>query len=271
MSIGKEYLETVDINFFSGQEVDLGNQYDPKGNVIVNQAFLEKTGISDPFNQQVILHEEKRQIVGVVENHIDYPGTAHLIKPFIYFLSKPADYKTLVVNTKPADLGSTYTYLKKTWHEQFPDKPFSAKFQDEVVLGGYRYGNKTMGKVFFFLTILGTLLSLAGIFVMASLNIAKRTKEISIRKVLGASVSGIVSMINREFLFILTIAVLIGGAIGFFIVDALMTEFFKHHVPVGLLPVALCALIMFVAGILTTSITILKVALSNPIKGLKMD
>ena len=271
MSIGTDYLKTVGLAVISGQEKDLGSQFNTKGNVLVNEAFLKKTGIIDPLNQQIIVHNEKRQIVGVVANHKERGERAHVDEPFVYYRIDPKDYTMLVVNSKPEHLAATYQFLQKTWQKNIITKPFVGRYQEDILLKKLHHANNTMSKVFVFLTFLGTLLSMAGIYAMASLNIAKRTKEIGIRKILGASIKDIISLVNREFVIILSIAAVVGAVGGYFLIKMMINELFPHHVPLSLFLVALCGFLIFATGLFVTSTTIFKVATDNPVNALKTE
>ncbi len=271
MRIGTDYLKTAGLKVISGEATDLGSQSDAKGNVLVNEAFINKVGIKDPLNQQIIVNNENRQIVGVVANHKERGERAHIDEPFVYYRADPKEYTILAVSTKPADLAATYLFSQKTWQKNIINKPFVGRYQSDILLKKLHHMNRTMSTVFIFLTFLGILLSLAGIYAMASLNIAKRTKEIGIRKVLGASVKNIIALVNREFVIILTIASIIGACLGYFLIRMMITEVFPHHVPLEILPIAMCGLLIFVTGLLVTSSTIFRVAISNPVKALKSD
>ena len=126
-------------------------------------------------------------------------------------------------------------------------------------------------KIFLFITILGGLLSASGIFALASLNIAKRTKEIGIRKALGASVTNVVRLLNKEFVIVLSIAAVLGSVSGYFLTDAMLSEIYAYRIPVGIISVCLCALAIFSIGIFTTSVTILGAAKANPVDTLRNE
>ena len=119
--------------------------------------------------------------------------------------------------------------------------------------------------------MLGGLLSASGIFALASLNISKRTKEIGIRKALGASITNVVTLLNKEFVIILFLAAIMGSVGGYYLTNALLADIYAYHIPVGIFSVIACALFIFCVGILTTSSTILKAAKSNPVDTLRNE
>lgn len=271
LGIGKNYFETVGIKLSEGRYFNLENESDQKEGVIVNKAFLKKLSMTDPLEKVLYLHNEKRVILGVVENHIDNLGRSKDPEPFVFYPAGKNQYITLVVKTEINDLADTRDYLEKKWKEIFPMEPFESTYQTEVVLGNARQTNKNLQKVFLFITVLGGLLSASGIFALASLNVAKRTKEIGVRKTLGASVAHIVGLLNREFMIVLLLSAVIGSAAGYFAMDWLLGLIYAYRIDVGILPVAVCALAIFAIGIATTSSTIVNAARLNPVKTLRSE
>ncbi|MBL0742343.1 ABC transporter permease [Chryseolinea lacunae] len=271
MGIGKNYFETMGLKVVQGRNLNLDNASDVKEGVVVNRAFVERTGMKDPIDQIIFLHNGKHFIVGVIDNHIDNLYRAKEPEPFVFYAAGKEQYITMVVKTEHADLLETQKSLEKTWKEVFPTRPFESQLQDDVVLANSRELNTNLEKIFIFLTILGGLLSASGIFALASLNIAKRTKEIGIRKSLGASVRSVVTLLNREFVVVLSIAAVLGSVGGYYATNALLGVIYVYHIPVGLAPIVGCAIFIFLVGILTTSSTIMRAAKTNPVETLRSE
>jgi ABC-type antimicrobial peptide transport system permease subunit len=101
--------------------------------------------------------------------------------------------------------------------------------------------------------------------------VQKRTKEIGIRKVLGASVSSIIHLVNREFAIILMMAMVLGSSGGYFLTTTLMGNLYAQHIQIGLVTILLCSLTIFIIGISTTSTTIFKTATDDPTKALRSE
>ncbi|MEM6632138.1 MAG: ABC transporter permease [Bacteroidota bacterium] len=271
MGVGKNYLETMGLSLVEGRGFNWSGNYDIDKGAIVNQAFLEATGLEDPYQIQVILHEEPRQIVGIISNHIDNLQRSIDPEPFIYFPMKADKYTSLAVRVAPNDLTEVRSDLEKSWKNEFPDLPFDSQYQEDIVLENERNVHATFQKIFFFLTILGVILSISGIFALSSLNISRRIKEIGVRKILGASVKQIVGLINREFVVILSISAVLGIFGSIFFTDSLLGSIYESHIPIGILPVAIGALVILVIGLLTTTSTILKAALADPVHSLRSE
>lgn len=269
MGVGKNYFETMGLRISEGRTFNLDNASDQGEGAIVNRAFVAKTGLVDPLEKTVILHNNKRRIIGILENHVDNLYRSKEPEPFIFYPAGKNQYVLMEVRTEHTDLGEVQKYLETTWKQLFPARPFESQYQEDLVLKGSRQTNANLEKIFLFITILGGLLSASGIFALASLNIAKRTKEIGIRKALGASVQNVVQLLNREFVVILSVAAVLGSVAGYFLTNALLSELYAYHIPVGIVSIILCTLFIFGVGIFTTSTTIFKAARANPVDTLR--
>jgi putative ABC transport system permease protein len=271
MGVGKNYFETMGLKVLEGRTFNLDNASDQNDGVIVNREFITRTGITDPIEKTIILHDHRRVILGVIENHIDNLFRSSGAEPFVFYPAGKNQYITLIVKTEKADVAETQKYIEETWKRVFPTKPFESQLQEDVVLKGSKETNANLEKIFLFITVLGGLLSASGIFALASLNVAKRTKEIGIRKALGASVPNIVALLNREFVIILMLAAILGSVAGFYLTEAILAQIYKLHVEVGIVTIILCALLILLVGLFTTSSTILSAAKANPVDTLRSE
>jgi ABC-type antimicrobial peptide transport system permease subunit len=131
--------------------------------------------------------------------------------------------------------------------------------------------NGSILKVNVFLAIIATLLSLIGMFNLVSLDIIRRTKEIGIRKIEGASVPHIIFLISKRFLIILLIALLLGLAGGYYLSEALMDSIWDYFVNIGPGILLSAALIMIIATVLTLSVRITRAAMKNPADSLRYE
>ncbi len=271
IGVGKNYFETMGLRISEGRFLNIENVSDQNEAIIVNRAFLNKVGMKDPLDKIVTVHDKKRHVVGVIENHVDNLYRARDPEPFVFYPADPKDYKMMQVRAEAKDLAGVKQYLEDTWKKLYPTRPFESKFQEEIVLADVQKVNSNLKRIFLFLTLLGGLLSASGIFSLASLNIAKRTKEIGIRKALGATVSNVVMLLNREFVITLTLAGVVGAVGGFYLTNALLDVIYKYHISIEIFSVVLCAVVIFSIGIFTTSVTIFKAAKANPVDTLRSE
>jgi hypothetical protein len=134
MGVGKNYFETMGLRLSEGRTFNLDNASDQQEGVIVNKAFVEKTGLKDPLEKTVILHDTKRRILGVIENHVDNLFRSKEPEPFIFYPAGKNQYILMQVRTEHADLGEVQKYLEATWKQVFPTKEFVSQFQEDYVL-----------------------------------------------------------------------------------------------------------------------------------------
>jgi hypothetical protein len=272
LGVGKNYFETLGLRFTEGRAFDPDNASDFEEGLVVNKEFVKRTGILDPIDKIITLHNNtRRRILGIVENHVDNLWRSANFEPFIFYPAPRDLYGMMLVRAEKVDLPDVQKFIERTWKEVFPTRPFESAFQEDLALGDIKQTNGNMQKVFLFITVLGGLLSTSGIFALASLNIAKRTKEIGIRKALGASVPSIIGLLNREFAIILLVAGVVGGGGGYFLTGMLLGEFYAYHAPVAIGAVILCGLTIFCFGILATGSATLRAARAKPVETLRME
>ncbi|HZY82363.1 MAG TPA: ABC transporter permease [Cyclobacteriaceae bacterium] len=262
--VSPEYFSTVGLQLVSGKIFgDLDSM-----SIVVDENFVRRQGLSDPLGTKVEIADRVYSIVGVVTNHITNLKSSN-DRTYAYRLAKPDDYQVLVVRAEAGSLIETKNFIDQEWKKLFPGKPLRTDVQRDIIYLEANAYNQNLSKIFLFLTVLGCLLSVSGLYSMATLNISKRTKEIGIRKVLGASVANILRLINTEFAVILLIAAILGGIGGFAMSDGLLGSLYRQRITIGVLPVILCSSFIFLVGILSTSFTILNTAKENPVKALK--
>jgi putative ABC transport system permease protein len=272
MGVGKNYCEVMGFTFLEGRSFDMDNKSDVEEAVVVNKAFVDKTGLTNPIDQVITVHDKKKRIIGVIDTHVDNLYRSKDPEPFVLYAALPDVYKIVLIKVaNKDDLGELQKSIEKSWKELFPSKPFISQFQSNLVMDNLRRLNGNLQKIFLFLTVLGGVLSASGIYSLASLNIARRTKEIGIRKALGASVRNVLLLLNREFMILLSIAMFLGCAGGYYLTLLLMDEIYAYHVVIGIIPVLLCGLLVFAIGILTTSSTIYRAAKANPVDSLRTE
>ena len=177
----------------------------------------------------------------------------------------------MTIRTDPDDILSVRSSVEKEWKRLFPARPFESRLQEDIVYEEAGSYNTNLGKILAFITILGCLLSVSGIYALAGLNVQRRMKEIGVRRVLGASAGSIIQLLNREFAIILGLAAMLGGLGGYALTNALMGSLYVQHIEIGLVTLVLCGLSIFAVGIATTSGTIFRSALKNPTETLKSE
>ncbi|MEM9326498.1 MAG: ABC transporter permease [Bacteroidota bacterium] len=270
IEVGEDFFEVMGLKLKSGRFLDMDLTSDQTAAMVVNEAFVKEAGLQNPIDQAITVRGERKRIVGVVENHVDNLFRSRDPEPFVFYGSKPNEYQMMLVKSTSATvLPQLQDEIEAIWKEEFENRPFMSRFQEDMTMGSIRRTNTNLKKIFIFLTILGGLLSAAGIFALASLNVERRTKEIGIRKALGASIQHMIALLSREFSIILGIAALLGGVGGYFIADTMLEEIYAYRLPIGIIPVMMGGLTLVIVGLMTTGSTIFHAARANPVKSLR--
>jgi putative ABC transport system permease protein len=272
MDIGPEYASTMGLRLIEGRLFDKSREGADLTNksIIINQKMVKDFGWKEALGMTVTLYDTTRfTVIGVVEDFY-VNGFWQKIQPSMLRLSSNEQYGILVVKAEPKDLPGVLEYLSLKWKSQNTNFIFGGMFQEDTLQEGKAINNSIL-KVNVFLAIVATLLSLIGMYNLVSLDILRRTKEMGIRKIEGASVPLIMYLVSKKFLVVLIIASLIGCTGGYYMSNMLMGSIWQYfvHIKPGIL--ILSASIMLVATILTIIFKIGKAALRNPVDSLRYE
>lgn len=269
LSVGYNYLETMQIRLAQGRTFDENQPSDLQNAVVINQKFAEEMGWTEALGQTVSLDTLRYTVIGVVEDFHN-EGVWRPIAPCLFRMAKPENIRNLAVRASLANLHATNEFLRETWRRVVPDLPYEGFYQDEVLAEAFNVSDsiKTM---FIYIAVLAIAISAMGLFALAALNIARRTKEMGIRKVLGASMLHIMNLVNKEFVLLLCVAAALASVAGYFTVRALIESIYAYHVGFSALPFLLSGAIVFVIAALTVGSQVLKVATANPVEALRYE
>ncbi len=231
--------------------------------------MVQGFGWIEPLGQTVTLDSVRYTVIGVVEDfHND--GVWNPIQPAIFCLAKPEGFRYLTVRVRAENLAAMNEFLRHEWQSVAPDMPYEGFYQDEVMAEAISV-SENIKTMFIYISVLAIVISMMGLFALVSLNIARRTKEIGIRKVLGAKVFHIVNLVNKEFVRLLIAAGLIASVCGYFAVKALIASIYAYHVGFSVTPFVLAAFAVFLIAALTVGSQVLKVAAANPVDSLRYE
>jgi ABC-type antimicrobial peptide transport system permease subunit len=266
---GEAYLNSMGIRLVQGRHF-YDTDADADESILVNQTFLQRLQLTQPLGQRVTLDSTNYTIVGVVNDYKEY-GLHGLVPPCVLRRAKPDEYKFMVVRSDKERLPQVTRYLQTVWHKEMPNVPYRGYLQSDLIEKEIRM-TQSFKSIAFFLAIVTLLLSASGLFAQISLNIDKRSKEIGIRKVLGASVLQIIGLVNREFIRILLIAFVVGSALGYLFTSKLIFQFiYKYHPDAGPTPYIGTFLIVLLCCCVIIGTKVFQAAKANPIKRLRAE
>lgn len=269
IKVGFDYLSTMDINLKRGRFFDERIQSDRVESVIVNENFVKAMGWEDGLNQAFEFDSVKRVVIGVV-NNFHYRNFYHPILPVMFSIAPEGEFRYLSMKVAAGSINQTDEWLRNSWKKIAPDDPYEGKMQDDVFLDWSR-NNETEMSLMIFIAGMALVLASLGLFGLVSYNITRRLKEFSVRKVFGASVTHIFRLMNRDYIWILSIAFIIGAPAGFFLMDFLVNLIYVDPQPAGIIPFALAILIMIITVAVTVGVQMNRVVKENPAHTLRNE
>jgi len=268
--VSTTYDQTMGLRLKTGRFLEEG---DAGQAIVVNEAFVDQRGWSDEeaLGQTVRLDSINYAITGIVHN-FHYDDFFDLISPIFFRLTEEESFGYFAVRTKPGTAVQTADALEESWARLHPDVEFdNFFFFQDTAFDEFYEESQGITNVFVFTALMALLLSCMGLFGLAAQNVASRMKEISIRKVLGASVMQVTQLVNRRFFMLLIIAAILASPLSFFIVEMLLGSIYVYHLPMGPAPFIIAYVLVFLTAALTISTQLRKVVTANPAQELRND
>ena len=265
--VGYDYLQTLGLRLWEGRFFERERATDIKEAIVINETFARKMQWDAPLQKQIVYDSTVYTVVGVVED-FHYYSFFDSIEPVMIRLTEADHFNYLAVKIKAGSVAQTADYLESTWKKLNPETPYAGFYQDEVLAFFFRE-IKGITQLTSFTAIIALLISCMGLFGLISLNITKRMKEFSIRKVLGASLLHVTKLVNKDFIVLMMIAIGIAAPLSFYLLNMMLSSVFQYHIDLGITPFLLTAVCLLLTASLTVSSLIYKVARMNPVTGLR--
>jgi putative ABC transport system permease protein len=268
IEVGHQYLKTMDLTLVDGRDFVLDSETDKKESVIISKKMASLFGWNNPLGKELIWKDTvKLYVVGVVKD-VYTQGLWRALDPLMIRYVGPERYSQIVVNSKAAKISTINTFMEAKWKEVFPNRLYNGYM---LVSNTNQVDNvnKNIVTMYSFLGTMAMLLSATGLFTLVSLNIIRRTKEIGVRKVLGASIGNITRIINTEFFIILIVASLGGSILSYYAVDSLMDSIWDYYQATTSLTFIVSISIMFIVSACVIGYKVFAAASMNPVNTLR--
>lgn len=279
--VDHDFVKTFEMEVLSGRDFDANANEHAQGNVLVNEELVKQMGWDDPIGQTITFEDRGARalrkskgvarVIGVVQDFYLMPLQQKVQPAMLLLYSTIGDEgNNFFVRIKPGDIAGTLKYLKTGWEEIAPaGEPFYFTFVDEDIENYYR-DFLNWSKIVGYATILAVFIACLGAFGLTALAIARRTKEIGIRKIMGASVLNIVSLLSREFVILVIVANLCAWPLTYLVMVWWLQSFaYRMGLTVGVF--ALGALLTLLVVIGTVSLQAVKAAKMNPVEALRYE
>jgi putative ABC transport system permease protein len=234
--------------------------------VILNETAVRDAGIKDPIGKRFTVWQTKGTIIGVVKD-FNYASLKQRIEPTVFYY-QPANWRVFI-KTNGRDASAAIAAVQDIWTKYTPDYPFSYSFVDEDYDALYKTEQRT-GLLFNVFAFVAILISCLGLFGLAAYTAQVKTKEIGIRKVLGATVANIVQLLAKDFISLVFISLVIAVPIGWWAMHSWLQDF-VFRINISWWIFFLAGAVAIVIALLTVSMHALRAALANPVKSLKEE
>ncbi len=272
MRVEPQFIKTFDMQIIQGRDFSQEMASDATTAVIVNEALVKEFGwqetIGRKFEDFDLRGVKEPTIIGVVKD-FNYASLHETVKPMVLHLDPTEEIKYLFVKIAPNDFAATLKLLGNTWNEIAPEKPFDYYFLDEDFDRQYR-AEERWAQIVLYSTSFAIIIACIGLLGLSALAVTKRTKEIGIRKVLGASVLSLVRLLTNEFVILVVLANIVAWPVAYFAMNSWLQDF-AYRIDIGWQTFALAGLGVLFLALLTVSAQAIKAALANPVEALRYE
>ncbi len=267
--VGFDYLETMNVRLKEGRLFDKAIQSDVIESAVVNEKFVSTMGWKKPIGQVFEYDSVKRVVIGVVQN-FHYDDFYRDILPVMFSVTTEENYNYMSIKVEAGNTLATEAWLREAWKKVAPDDPYEGALQDKA-FSNWKRNNGQEIKLLSFIATMAILLSCLGLFGLVSYNITRRLKEFSVRKIFGANTLQVFRLMSLDYVWILSIAFIIGAPTGFFLMDALVHQIYKDPQTSGLVPFLIAVLLMVATVAFTIGSQMKRIAKENPTKTLRSE
>jgi putative ABC transport system permease protein len=273
--VDDSYLQTLGVHLVAGRLFSKEYPADTANRIVLNEQAIRDFGFTSPseaIGKNIVSNwggrEILREIVGVVKD-FHFKGLHDKIEGYGFLLNKSPEYNYLTIHIKSSAIKPMLSSLAAAWSKVNPNEPFEYSFLDQDFQKNYIAEERLAALIRYF-TIVAIFISCLGLFGLTTFSVEQRTKEIGIRKVLGATTAGIVSLLSKDFLKLVVFSFLVASPLAWYFINQWLEDF-AYKAPFTIWIIMAGWGIALLIAFLTISIQAIKAALSNPVKNLRTE
>ncbi len=245
---------------------------DKTGAFVINEAAVKSMGFKDPLNKEIELWGKKGKIIGVIKD-FHYTSFRTAIEPLIFTMpdsnQQAGRFQVMTIRFKSKTPDNLISSLEKIWHEQITGSPFDYYFYDDSLNKQY-FSEIRMGTIFKYFSFLSILIACLGLFGLVSISAEQRTKEIGIRKVLGASISNVALILSKDFLILVVLSNIIAWPVAYYLMNKWL-QTFAYKIELTWWLFVFSGGMALVIAITTVGFQAIKAATANPVESLRYE
>ena len=267
LSFDEDYVDLMGMEVKEGRMFDREIQTDQQQAILINEAMARELAWEDPIGKKIGFGQNQQTIIGVVKD-FHFASMRFQIEPLAMFFN-PNGGGNLAIKFNAENVADAMSFVQEAWQEVFPNSPIEYRFFDEEFGQQYESDEK-FGRLVFSFTWLAIFIACLGLFGLSAFTAEQKTKEIGVRKVLGASISGIVLLLSRQFTQLIIVAMVVASPLAYYMMDAWLNDF-AYRVDINWLWFLLSALAALAIALLTVTFQSVKAALVNPANSLRYE
>jgi len=262
-----EFMDLMDMEVVAGRGYDREMATDQQEAILINESMAKELNWDDPLGKTIAMGQQERRVIGVVRD-FHFTNMRHKIEPLAMFYA-PNGGGNLAVKFNAQNTAETINFIQNAWDEVFPNSPLEYRFFDEE-FGEQYASDERFGRLVFSFTWLAIFIACLGLFGLSSFTAEQKTKEIGVRKVLGASIGGIVVLLSRQFSVLILVAMLLAAPIAYYVMSIWLGDF-EYRVDINPLWFVLSAAVALGIALVTVTFQSVKAATANPVKALRYE
>jgi putative ABC transport system permease protein len=262
-----DFIKTMGMEIMEGRDFSKEMITDATEAFIINQAAVRQFQLENPLEAQFEWDEKKGKVIGVVKD-FQFRSLRDEITPLVIHIFTPST-RVFAIRIRPDNVPNTLAFIENKWGQLDSAHPFTYTFMDESFDRLYRSEEK-LAQIFSLFSILAVFVASLGLFGLALFMAEQRTKEIGIRKVLGASIAKIFVLLSKEFAALVLLANIIAWPMAYFLMNQWLQNF-AYRITIQPWIFILSATIAFIIALLTVSYQSLKVAMADPVESLRYE
>jgi putative ABC transport system permease protein len=267
MRVDSDYLSTFGMELMEGRNFSAESAADVSGSVLINQAAVKQLETSQPIGSKLYIRDKVCQVVGVVRDF--HSHSFHMqIMPMALFAAA-SERRLIAVKLPPDYTSQTIAEVEKIWNRIVPGASFEYSFLEDAVGKNY-HDDRKLGALFGIFSLLTVFLACLGLFALAAFNAERRTKEIGIRKTLGASVAGILGLLCKEMVVLVAIANTIAWPVAYLVINRWL-ETFAYRTQITVTWFLLSGIMVLFIALAAIGYQSVKAALANPVDSLRYE
>ncbi|MGE5107753.1 MAG: ABC transporter permease [Sphingobacteriales bacterium] len=275
-----EFVKTMGIELKEGRTFSSDNPSDFTSSAIVNEAFVKEFGLVDPVGKK-LPGKFEQQIIGVVKD-FNYESLHTKIRPLMMVVMPDSVFRRtenmnfnsppqprISVRMRSGNIAANINVLQAAWKAIVPNQDFEFKFLDESIAAQYQSEQRT-NTIVKIASVLSVFIACMGLFGLATLAVVRRTKEIGVRKILGAGIGNIVGLLSKDFVKLVGIAAIIAFPLAWWFMNDWLKDF-AYRVNISWWVFVVSGIAALTVALLTVGVQAIRAAIANPVKSLRTE